>query len=435
MIRRMTAPAPSLWRNRSFMLLLSGETASTFLAAFLHVALPAIAVTTLLASDFQVGLLGASESVAFLFLTLPAGAWVDRLSRRRVMIAANLVRACLVALIPIVWAFGVLSIPWLLWIVFGLGVCRVFFDVAYMSILPTLVSRAELTNANSRLQATFEVANAAGPSVAGPLVGAFSAPVAPLLSVGGFLASAFTTWRIREPVVPRTVTKRDLGGEIREGLDFVRHHPLISRVVYSAMLSNLFGGLTFTMFPVLILRQFAFGTTGLGFLMTIGSLGALTGALAGPVFVRRLGDGHAIPIAALIEGVAGFGVPASLLVPHAWAFATLAASNFVMLMGIVAFNIAQVSLRQRVCPERLLGRMNATIRFAVWGVNPIASLLSGTIAALIGLQNLFWIGATGAMLAILILVFSPLWGLKKVDSYDESAATAEALSEVPPPVL
>lgn len=430
----MTAPAPSLWRNRSFMLLLSGETASTFLAAFLHVALPAIAVTTLVASEFQVGLLGASESAAFLFLTLPAGAWVDRLSRRRVMITANLVRAALVALIPLAWVFNILSIPWLLWIVFGLGVCRVFFDVAYMSILPTLVTKATLTDANSRLQATFEVANATGPSIAGPLVAAFSAPVAPLMSVGGFLASAFTSWRIREPVVTRTVAQRDLGGEIREGLDFVRHHPLISRVVYSAMLSNLFGGLTFTMFPVLVLRQFGFGPTGLGLLMTISSLGALAGALAGPVFVKRLGDGHAIPMTALYEAVAGFGVPASLLVPHAFAFATLAVSGFLMMFGIVAFNIAQVSLRQRVCPERLLGRMNATVRFAVWGVNPFASLLSGTIAMLIGLQGLFWIGATGSMLAILILVFSPLWHLKKVDSYEEGVA-AEGLAELPPPVL
>jgi putative solute:sodium symporter small subunit len=200
------------------------------------------------------------------------------------------------------------------------------------------------------------------------------------------------------------------------------------------MLSNLFGGLTFTMFPVLVLRQFGFGPTGLGLLMTISSLGALAGALAGPVFVKRLGDGHAIPITALYEAVAGFGVPASLLVPHAFAFATLAVSGFVMMFGIVAFNIAQVSLRQRVCPERLLGRMNATVRFAVWGVNPFASLLSGTIAMLIGLQSLFWIGATGSLLALLILVFSPLWHLKKVDSYEEGVA-AEGLAELPPPVL
>lgn len=420
-----------MWHNRSFVLLVSGETAATFLAAFLHLALPTLAVTVLLASESQVGLIGAAEGLPFLLLTLPAGAWVDRLSRRRVMIAANLTRAALVGLIPIAWGLGLLSIPWLLWIVFGLGVCRVFFDVAFMSIVPTIVPKAQLTQANSGLTATFESANTVGPVVAGPLVGAMGAAMAPLLSVGGFLASAFAMWRIKEPKVTRAAVKRDLAGEIREGLDFVRHHPLVSRVVYSAMFSNLFGGLMFTMFPVLVLREFEFGTTGFGWLMAFSSLGAISGALAGPHFVRRFGDGHSIPITSLIVGVAGFGVPLAFVVPHAWAFATLAVSGFVMLFGIVSFNVAQVSMRQRVCPERLLGRMNATIRFAIWGVGPIAALLSGIMAEALGLETLYWIGATGAMAAEFILVFSPLWRLRKVDSYDEDAAS-EALAEVPP---
>ncbi len=428
------APQPSLWRNRSYILLLSGETVSSFGAQIANVALPITAVTYLAATAFQVGLIGAAESAAFLFLALPAGAWVDRMSRRRVMIAANAVRAALLLLIPLAWAAGVLSVSWLIWIGLAIGLCRVFFDVAYMSIVPSLVPSAQLTDANSRLQATLEVANIGGPSAGGFLAKVISAPVLPLASVIGFLSSAFAVWRIPEPPPVAPDGPRDLKREIREGVVFVRHHPLLSRVVYSAMVSNLFGTLSFTMFPVLILRELGLGPEVLGLLMTVSSLGAIGGALAGPVIARRLGEGHAIPVAAIIDGIAGFGTPIALLVPRSDAVWVLGVSGFIMLFGIVVFNIAQVSMRQRVCPPHLLGRMNATVRFAVWGVMPIASLLSGAIAQAIGLQATFWIGAIGVLLATGILVFSPLWGLKKVDDYQEEATT-EALAEVPPPVL
>ena len=425
---------PSLWRNRAYVYLLSGETVSSFGAMIVHVALPITAVTYLAATEFQVGLLGAAETAAFLFLALPAGAWVDRMSHRRVMIAANLVRASLLGLIPLAWGLGILSIGWLMWVALGVGICRVFFDVAYMSIVPSLVPKKQLTEANSRLQATLEVANIAGPSAGGFLAKVISAPILPLASVVGFLASAFAVWRIPEPVVARSSAPRHLRKEIREGVDFVRHQPLIRPVVLAATTSNLFGTIAFTMFPVLALREFGLGPGVFGLIMTAGSVGAIVGALLGPVLARRLGEGHAVPIATIASGVFAFVVPCSLLVPRALAPYVLGLGSFLMLVGIVAFNITQVSLRQRVCPPRLLGRMNATIRFAVWGVMPISALLSGVIADGIGLASTFWIGATGELLAAGFVVFSPLWGLKAIEDYDE-AATPQGVAEVPPPVI
>lgn len=426
--------ATTLWRNRPYMLLLSGETISSFGAMILHVALPITAVTYLAATEFEVGLLGAAESAAFLFLALPAGAWVDRLSHRRVMIAANLSRAVLLSLIPLAWAMGVLSVAWLMWVALGVGVTRVFFDLAYMSIVPSLVPKSQLTEANSRLQATLEVANIAGPSAGGWLAKVVSAPILPLASVVGSLASAFAIWRIPEPKAAVSADGRDIRREIREGVDFVRRHPLLSRVVLAAMTSNLFGTLMFTMFPVLVLRELGLGPEVFGLFMTISSIGAITGALLGPLIVKRAGEGHAIPLTALWESVAAFSMPLALVVPRPLAPYVLGVGGFLALTGIVAFNIAQVSLRQRVCPPRLLGRMNATVRFAVWGIMPISALASGGVAHALGLQATFWIGAFGGLIAAAILVFSPLWGLKKVDDYDE-AAVPEALAEVPPPAL
>ena len=425
---------PSLWRNRPYVYLLSGETVSSFGAMITHVALPITAVTYLAATEFQVGVLGAAESAAFLFLALPAGAWVDRMSHRRVMIAANIARSGLLGLIPLAWALHILSIGWLMWVALGVGVCRVFFDVAYMSIVPSLVPKAQLTEANSRLQATLEVANIAGPSAGGFLAKVVSAPLLPLASVIGFVSSAFAIWRIPEPVVTRSEAPRHLRREIREGVEFVWHQPLIRPVVLAAMTSNLFGTIAFTMFPVLALREFGLGSGAYGLIMTAGSFGAITGALLGPILARRFGEGHAVPMATIASGVFAFVVPCSFLVPRPVAPYVLGLGSFLMLVGIVAFNITQVSLRQRVCPPRLLGRMNATIRFAIWGVMPVSALLSGAIASAIGLAATFWIGAVGELLSAAFVVFSPLWGLKTIQDYDE-AATVEGMAEVPPPVL
>jgi MFS family permease len=188
------------------------------------------------------------------------------------------------------------------------------------------------------------------------------------------------------------------------------------------------------MFPVLALRQFDLGPGVFGLIMTAGSVGAILGALLGPVLARRFGEGHAVPLATIASGVFAFVVPCAFLVPRVLAPYVLGLGEFLMLVGIVAFNITQVSLRQRVCPPRLLGRMNATIRFAIWGVMPISSLLSGAIASAIGLAATFWIGAVGELLSAAFVVFSPLWGLKTIEDYDE-AATTQGLAEVPPPVL
>ena len=213
----------------------------------------------------------------------------------------------------------------------------------------------------------------------------------------------------------------------------MRHQPLIRPVVLAAMTSNLFGTIAFTMFPVLILREFELGSGAFGLIMTAGSVGAITGALLGPVLARRLGEGHAVPITTIASGVFGFVVPCAFLVPRVLAPYVFGLGAFLMLVGIVAFNITQVSLRQRVCPPRLLGRMNATIRFAIWGVMPISALLSGVIAEAIGLAATFWISAAGELLAAAFVVFSPLWGLKTIEDYDEDA-TALGIAEVLPPV-
>lgn len=403
------ASLPSLWRNRPYMALLTGETVQGFGVEIAQVAIPIIAVTYLVASEFEMGLLAAAEGLAFLVLSLPVGAWVDRLSRRAVMMWANATRALVMAAVPVLWFTGVLEIHWLMVGALVMSAAAVFFDMAYMSIVPTLVHRDQLDVANSRLQTTAEAARAAGPGLGGLLARVIAPPLLPLAATLGYLASAFSIWRIPADQKPQRLSDASLVKEMKEGLRFVFHHPFIRPLVISTAVSNLFGNIAFAMFPILLLRELELDPAIYGLVLTAGSLGGIVGALSAPWFIRRFGEGHAVPVTYLAASIPPFLMVAAFYLPRELAIVSVALAGFTGLAGIVAFNVTQVSMRQRQCPERLLGRMTASIRFVIWGVAPIGALLSGLVATHWGLSTAFWIGAVGELLGVFFLILSPLW--------------------------
>ena len=414
-----TAPGEvSLWRNRPYVALLTGETVAAVGVEIAQVALPIIAVTYLVATEFQIGVLGMTEGLAFLVLSLPVGAWVDRVSRRRVMIGANLARAFAMALVPILYFSGVLEVSWLFVIGLGVSAAAVFFDTAYMSIVPGLVSRDQLNDANSRLQISSETARAAGPGLGGVLAKVVSAAWLPLAATFGYLVSAFAVWRIPADEPPPRARDARFRTEIREGVAFVFHNKYIRPVVLATTASNIFGTIAFTMLPVLLLRYLGLGPAAYGLMLTLTSLGGIAGAFSAPWWAKRFGDGHAIPVTYLFSSVPMFLLAASFLMPRGAAIVSVAIAGFWGIAGIVAFNVVQVSMRQRQCPQRMLARMTASIRMFIWGVGPLGALLSGIIATHWGLASAFWIGATGEALGVLLLIFSPLWRLRHVPDPD-----------------
>ncbi|WP_062381319.1 MFS transporter [Demequina pelophila] len=404
---------PSLWRNRAYMSLLTGETISAVGVQVAQVAMPIIAVTYLAASEMQVGVLGAVPGLAFLALSLPVGAWVDRVSRRGVMVAANLVRSAVMATVPLLWWLGVLEMTGLVVAALALSAAQVFFDMSYMSMVPSLVRREQLDDANARLQITAETARAAGPGLGGLLAKALAAPLLTLAATVGYLASAIAIWRIPRDVPPPRREAR-LIGEMREGVSFVLRNIYIRPVVVSATVSNLFATLGMTMVPVLLLRELEMSATAYGLLLSCGSLGGILGAVSAPWFGRRFGQGHAIPVTYLIGGIAFFAMPLALHVPRAAAIALIGAGELVVVFSIVAFNVVQVSMRQRQCPPRMIGRMTASIRTLMWGVGPLGALGAGVLATHLGLAATFWIAAVGNLAGIALLVRSPLWRLRTV---------------------
>ncbi|HEY8295207.1 MAG TPA: MFS transporter, partial [Micrococcaceae bacterium] len=325
---------------------------------------------------------------------------------------------------------------WHLYVVAGaVGVATVFFDVSYQSYIPILIPGSAVADANSKLESTAQVSRIAGPGAGGFLLTVITAPALFIGEALGYLASAVFLWRTRDSEQPvASEDRRPLVSEIREGLSFVVRHPLISRIVLCTAGLNLFSAITYTMFPVLVLRQLDLGAAGLGLILSVGSLGGLLGAFSAVPISRKIGEGTLIPVSALVSVAFVMLVPVAALVhQRGTSLVLLMVSEFGFSFAVLAYNIMQVTMRQRVCPPRLLGRMNASIRFVVYGVMPLSALISGLLAQYLGLVPTLWIGAIGGLPAVASVVFSPLRKMKKLpdsqagqpDAADDPESAAE----------
>lgn len=393
-------------RSHNFRLFWIGQTLAQFGTRLAAVAMPVLAVQLLHATEQQLGYLNAANTAAFLLVGLPAGAWVDRWLKRRTMIAADAVRFAAAFAIPLLWFSDALEVWHLYVVAAAVGLATVFFDVAYQSFIPILVPARDVASANSRLETTAQLATTGGPALGGLLLHVISAPALLLADAFGYLTSLVflvltrdTEERQRDTRAPRTTT---LVAEIAEGGRFVWHHPAIRRITLSTALSNLFSTIGFTLLPILVLRDIGLSPLVFGLLMTAGSIGGTIGAIAAPGLARRLTPGTLIPLTVLVSWLTFFGMPlAGTVESSAVAMSILTATQVITMMSVVAYNITQVSIRQRLCPKDLLGRMNASIRFVVWGVMPIGSLIAGWLGGRIGVLPTMWVAAIAGGLALL----------------------------------
>jgi MFS family permease len=412
----VTRPA-GLWQHRDFRQLWAAETVSQIGTQVTQLALPVVAVTYLAASPLQMGYLTALETVAFLVIGLPAGAWVDRWRRKRVLVTADVVRAVTLASLPIAYLAGVLTLGQLFVVAAVTGAATVFFDVAYQSYLPSLVHRDQIVDGNGKLEASRAVAQVAGPGAAGVLLRVVGAPLLIALDAVSFLLSALFIGAIRQPDrVPDRSTRRRLRTEIGEGLSFVVRHPLLRRIVACTGTSNLFSMITTTLLVLFALRELDLSETDLGFVLSAGAVGGLLGAVTAARFARWVGEGRAIPLSVLVAlpfaaltPLAALGAPVPLLVLSQFGFSWV----------VVVYNVTQVSFRQRLCPPQLLGRMNASVRFLVFGTMPVGGLLGGALGTWLGVVPTLWIAVGGQALAAAWVTLSPLLGLRDLpDEWD-----------------
>lgn len=409
-------------KNTAFNHLWVGETASQCGFQIAALAFSTTAITVLHASELQVGILNGLQTLAFLLIGLPAGAWVDRWRKRRTMINADLVRALALATVPLAWWWGELSIYHLMAVVAIFGFGTVFFDVAYQSFVPSIVDNSQIGQANGRLEASVQVARVAGPGAAGWLIGLMTAPATLMLTAGTLGISAGAVFSIpgkeEKPKPRRDVSLRK---QIREGIDFVVGEPLLGPLFLCISAGGLFGQGVWTLMPILALRELGMSAQVFGSILSAGAIGGLLGAMVNRRIVRRLGEGHTIAIFNIVACAVNFGMPLAVFA-GARAWVVLLFVGFVASFFQTVYNIVQLSLRQRICPLPLLGRLNATFRFAVWGAMPIGSVLSGWVAGLIGVVPalcLFLLATLGAGIA---LCFTPVVKRNRVEGYGHHVA-------------
>ncbi len=394
---------------QDFRQLWVGDTVSQFGTQIGLIALPLLAVTVLNADAFQMGLLATFETLAFLIVGLPAGAWVDRMRKRTVLIVGDLVRGVLLLALPAAYLLDVLTFPLLLAVAAAVGVATVFFDVAYQSYLPSLVPSDRISEGNARLQVSQSAAQVVGPGIGGVLVRLFGAPLVILIDAVSFLGSMVFTIRIRhreEPV--GRAGRRRLITEIGEGLSFVVRQPLLRRIVATTGLSNMFGNVGQAMLVFFAIRDLGLGEAGLGLTLSIGAIGGLIGALAAGTVIRLIGEGRSIALPILPSAAATALVPLAAGHSQPVAITMLATSMAAFGFATVIYNVAQVSFRQRVCPRPLLGRMNASVRFIVWGSIPIGAFVGALIGGQFGALTALWVSVAGQLVAALPVLFSPL---------------------------
>jgi MFS family permease len=421
------APDGSLLRHPDFLRLWSAETVSQLGSQVSLLAIPFVAIEILQATTFEVALLGVVDILPFLLIGLPAGVWVDRLRRRPILVAGDLGRAAALASIPVAHALGALSIVQLYLVGFMVGVLTVFFDVAYQSYLPSLVGRDQLVEGNAKLEISRAGAQVVGPGLAGALIGLVRAPFAIALDALSFAASAALILAIRRHESPPERPVDEVGRhtgmrrEMAEGLRYVLGHRYLRPIATCTATANLFGTIAMSILLVFAVRELGMTAAAVGLAFSIGSLGALLGAFASTRIARAIGVGPTIVVFSSIVGpawlplaLAPAGTSAAILV------GLLAFAGFVGGISMVVYNVNQVSLRQAITPARMQGRMNATMRWIVWGTIPIGGVLGGALGTAIGLRETILLGAVGMSFAFVPVLLSAVRSIRVIPTAPET---------------
>ena len=369
--------------SRDYRLLLLGQTTSQLGAQVSAVAVPLLAVLVLHASALQLGVVNAAGTIAFLVIGLPVGAWTDRWRRRRILVVSDVVRAGLLATIPVAAALGALSITQLVAVSLLVGAARVFFDVGYQSYLPDLLGPDRVLGGNATMETIRSTGQVAGPGLGGWLVGLAGAADVVAVQAGTFLVSALSLLGIRHREAPPAHHDgpASLRHQIGEGLRFVRRIRVLRGLVLTSALGNFAFAVASSVVMIFMVRDLRLSPALIGLITGGGSLAALAAAALTPRLARTVGSARVVWLPLALT--APLAVPGALARPGWTSWLVLlgtAAGEF----GQIVYAITSVSLRQRLCPPRLLGRVNATTRFLIMGLFPAGALLGGVLGSAIG---------------------------------------------------
>jgi MFS family permease len=422
-----TSPPPShestgrgLWDHTDFLRLWAAQAISAFGSRITRTALPIIAVTTLGQPEAVLGVLAAMQLAPGVVLAMMAGGFVDRGGKRRILIAADLIRAALVASLTLAWALGALSMLQVVLVGAGVGAASALFQITDVAYLPALIGRRRLVDGNAKLETTEAIAEITGPASAGVLIAALGAPLAVAIDAASYVWSAFMLGRIRaaetvhagRPEAPRPGTgEPDVAGlSVRTGEDFrigmraVFGHPLVRPIVLTLMVWSITGGFFMALYTLFCLRELGLSEAMFGVIIAMGGLGSLAGAVLARSLARVLGVGRTLLVTSTLSLACTLFIPiAASGTSHAMTIGFLIAHQLLGDGFAVAFVILAVTLRQTVLPREVLGRANAAIHVCTTGVLPVSALIAGGLATLIGIRAAVWAGLLIGLAAPLFL--------------------------------
>jgi MFS family permease len=405
---------PSLWRDADFRALWVGQTASQFGEQTTQIVLPLIAVLTLNADASQLGVLRAVGQAPLLLLSLFAGAWVDRWRTRTVMVLADAARALLLSGAAVVILVGGLGLPALLVVAFAFGSMSVLFDVAYQASLVRLVSRQQLVQGNSALEASRSAAQIGGLGLGGTLVTVLPVPIAAASSVPLFAVSFLSIRRIRrhEAVPEHSQRPSRVWRQIREGLRFVAGSTVLRTIGLASAAFQFSLAAAMTVYLLFLTRDLHLTGAAVGLALAATGPGALLGSLLAARLPARLGYGTVLVSAAAIGDGVMLCVPA-LHGPATVTIPALVAISFVFGTFGQLVDVTVIAVRQAITPDDMQGRVSATITFAGMGLTPFGSLLGGLLGQELGLRTSFLLAAAGMMVSPVLMALSPLARLGK----------------------
>ena len=392
------------------MKLWMGGTVSRFGSQITFLALPFTAVIVLDATPIQMGILAAAGAVPSLVFGLGAGVWIDQRKKRPIMIATDYGRAILILAVPVGAVSNILRIEYLYAIALAMGLLNMLFNIANRSMLPSLVARNELVEANSKLTVGNSASEVAGPGIGGILVQLLTAPFALLVDALSFVASALAVQSIRapEPEPEDSSSGRDVVREALQGLALIWRSRVLLPIAGVIGAFAIFNAMFEVVWLLYVNKTLGLEPFTFGIMFSMGGVGLLLGALAADRFIGRVGVGRAIVIGVVIVGLSDLATPV-VGGPATTIIVVLTAASFLFSVGATISGVALVSLRQAVTPIPLQGRMNGAMNTLEVGLVPIGALIGGVLGQTIGMRAILFLAAAGEISAVLWVLFSPVW--------------------------
>ncbi|MFL5800141.1 MAG: MFS transporter [Roseiflexaceae bacterium] len=396
----------SLWHNRSFLRLWLAQLISNAGTSITNVALPLTAVLVLGATPAQMGLLGIAGSLPNLLFGFVAGVWVDRTRRRPILVGADLGRAVLLGTIPVAAWLGEVTFLHLWVVAFLAGSLTVFFQIASIAVLPALVTKTQLVEANSKLSIGDSVISIAGPGVAGGLVQLLSAPKAIIVDAISYLLSALALGGIGATEARPVRRPGHIWGEIVEGVRELVGTPLLKVLTITSSMGMLAGAVQGTVEVLFLARELNLTPAMIGLVFACGGGGSLLGALCAGWASRRLQTGLSLILGKSLWIIGSLMLPLAGLIGQE--LALVAGGQVLIGLGSTIYFVNQLSLRQAITAQSLLGRVTAARRFILFGMALLGATLGGALGTVIGLRATLLVGVVALAGELLLIISSPI---------------------------